>query len=122
LVAAARNQFPLKTEANAENEHPRLQQVQWSPRGNALVFVYKNDIYLRPSASSANTARVTNNGEPGVNFNGVPDWLYEGQWLQREISRLGGLKNLCAFRGNFEILESLLVLQRWLHAGLRQLQ
>jgi Dipeptidyl peptidase IV (DPP IV) N-terminal region len=59
--------------------------VQWSPRGNALVFVYKNDIYFRPSASSANTARVTNNGEPGVNFNGVPDWLYEGEWLQRKF-------------------------------------
>lgn len=39
-----------------------------------------------------------------------------------KISQLSGLKKRVLFRGNFEILQSLLVLQRWLHAGLRQLQ
>jgi hypothetical protein len=73
-----RNNFPLKLAESGEDEHPLLQQVQWSPKGNALVFVYKNDVFFRPTAISANTIRITSNGEPGVIFNGVPDWLYEG--------------------------------------------
>ncbi|XP_065353279.1 inactive dipeptidyl peptidase 10-like isoform X2 [Cloeon dipterum] len=79
---ATENHFPLKTEEDAEDVHPHLQQVQWSPRGNALVFVYKNDVFFRPAANNANTVRVSTSGEPGVVFNGVPDWLYEEEILK----------------------------------------
>ncbi|XP_059485201.1 inactive dipeptidyl peptidase 10-like isoform X3 [Neocloeon triangulifer] len=76
------NHFPLKSEEDGENEHPHLQQVQWSPRGNALAFVYKNDVFFRPAANNADTVRVSSSGQPGVVFNGVPDWLYEEEILK----------------------------------------
>ena len=41
-----------------------------------MAFVHDNDIYYmdQPSASPV---RLTNDGEPEVVFNGVPDWVYE---------------------------------------------
>ena len=56
-----------------------LQLVRLAPVGNALVFVLDNDIYYRPSSSfGAEEKRVTFNGVPGIFYNGVPDWVYEG--------------------------------------------
>lgn len=61
------------------DSHPLLQHVVWAPRGNALAFVYRNDIYYKTSALTSHVYRITNTGQPGVVFNGVPDWLYEGK-------------------------------------------
>jgi hypothetical protein len=61
------------------DSHPLLQHVVWAPRGNALAFVYRNDIYYKTSALTSHVYRITNTGRPGVVFNGVPDWLYEGK-------------------------------------------
>ena len=44
--------------------------------GNSLAFVHDNDIY-HVSGPAANPVRLTTDGEPGVIFNGVPDWVYE---------------------------------------------
>jgi len=56
-----------------------LQLVRLAPVGNALVFVLDNDIYYRSSSSfGAEEKRVTFNGVPGIFYNGVPDWVYEG--------------------------------------------
>jgi dipeptidyl aminopeptidase/acylaminoacyl peptidase len=62
--------------------HPLLQHVVWAPKGNALAFVYRNDIYYKTSAVTSHVYRVTNTGRPGVVFNGVPDWLYEEEILK----------------------------------------
>jgi hypothetical protein len=57
-----------------------LQLVRLAPVGNALVFVLDNDIYYRSSSSfGANEQRITFNGVPGIFYNGVPDWVYEGK-------------------------------------------
>jgi hypothetical protein len=61
------------------DSHPFLQHVVWAPRGNALAFVYYNDVYYKTSALNSSVYRVTHTGRPGVVFNGVPDWLYEGK-------------------------------------------
>nr|CAD7432609.1 unnamed protein product [Timema monikensis] len=64
-----------------DSDQPSLQYVAWSPGGNALAFVYKNDVYYKPRAKSSEIYKVTNTGELGVIYNGVPDWLYEGSEL-----------------------------------------
>ncbi|KAF4520671.1 hypothetical protein B566_EDAN006347 [Ephemera danica] len=79
---ATENHYPLTPLDDSEEDAPLLQLVQWSPRGNALAFIYRNDIYYRAEASSnAKVVRLTTSGEPGVVFNGVPDWLYEEEIL-----------------------------------------
>lgn len=64
------------------DSHPLLQHVVWAPRGNALAFVYRNDIYYKASALTSHVYRITNTGQPGIVFNGVPDWLYEGKLIK----------------------------------------
>jgi len=75
----SRRKIELKLGDSDTDSHPFLQHVVWAPRGNALAFVYRNDIYYKTSAVTSHVYRVTNTGRPGVVFNGVPDWLYEGK-------------------------------------------
>ncbi|XP_023712953.1 dipeptidyl peptidase 4 isoform X2 [Cryptotermes secundus] len=74
--------FELNLGGNDAESHPLLQDVVWAPRGNALAFVYRNDIYYKTSALTSHVYRITNTGQPGVVFNGVPDWLYEEEILK----------------------------------------
>jgi hypothetical protein len=75
----SRRKFELSLGGNDVDSHPLLQHVVWAPKGNALALVYRNDIYYKTSALTSRVYRVTNTGQPGVVFNGVPDWLYEGK-------------------------------------------
>ncbi|KAA8898505.1 putative dipeptidyl peptidase 4 [Sphaerosporella brunnea] len=50
-----------------------IQYAEWSPVGDTIAFVRKNDLYLWKNGT---VTRVTNDGGPDV-FNGVPDWVYE---------------------------------------------
>lgn len=43
-------------------------------------MVYNYDIYLRHGPRSSHVYRITNDAVPGVIYNGVPDWLYEGEY------------------------------------------
>lgn len=54
---------------------PLLQLVEWSPVGNALAFVYENNIYYKSDAINGSTAQITNGGN--FIYNGIPDWVYE---------------------------------------------
>ena len=42
-------------------------------------MVYNYDIYYKTGPKSAQSYRITKTGVPGVIFNGVSDWLYEGK-------------------------------------------
>jgi hypothetical protein len=75
----SRRKFELGLGDSDMENHPFLQHVVWAPRGNALAFVYRNDIYYKTSALTSHVYRVTNTGRQGVIFNGIPDWLYEGK-------------------------------------------
>lgn len=45
-------------------------------------MVYNYDIYYRRGPRSNLAYRVTNDAVPGIVYNGVPDWLYEGKtWM-----------------------------------------
>lgn len=57
--------------------HPqsRVQLAHWSPNSDAIVFVRRNNMYLR-KLSSNTVIPITMDGGEDL-FNGVPDWVYE---------------------------------------------
>ncbi|XP_059608174.1 venom dipeptidyl peptidase 4 [Phlebotomus argentipes] len=62
--------------SNAEE----LNVCTWSPvDSNTLAFVKDNDVYVK-KLDGVET-RLTNDGVPGVIYNGVPDWVYEEEVL-----------------------------------------
>ncbi|XP_011494919.1 PREDICTED: venom dipeptidyl peptidase 4 isoform X2 [Ceratosolen solmsi marchali] len=64
-----------------ENDSPVLQLVVWAPQGNALIYIFQNNIYYRPHAEIAEDYQITYNGVFGTIYNGVPDWVYEEEVL-----------------------------------------
>lgn len=45
-----------------------------------MVVVHNGDIYYKGNPKDKkSTLRLTYTGQPGVIFNGIPDWLYEGK-------------------------------------------
>lgn len=46
------------------------------------VIVHNNDIYYKDNAwdTLKQPLRITYTGKPGVIFNGIPDWIYEGKY------------------------------------------
>jgi len=80
------------------DKHPRnpafpelphiLQLAEWSPVGNAIAFVYLNNIFYKQSATSEESIQLTFTGEykqapaaVGPVYNGVADWVYEEEVL-----------------------------------------
>lgn len=62
-----------------DSEQIYIQNAEWSPTGSGLVFVHKNDIYYKMHGNrESKIVRITQTGSSTV-FNGVPDWLYQGQ-------------------------------------------
>ncbi|XP_039303125.1 dipeptidyl aminopeptidase-like protein 6 isoform X3 [Solenopsis invicta] len=61
----------------AANESTPLQLATWAPHGNALIYIYQNNIYYRPEAEVVNDYQITTTGVFGTIYNGVPDWVYE---------------------------------------------
>ncbi|KAH9832495.1 dipeptidyl aminopeptidase [Rhodofomes roseus] len=56
---------------------PVTSYAVWSPTGQSIAYVLKNDLYVLPSASpDVSPVRVTSNGNASM-FNGIPDWVYE---------------------------------------------
>lgn len=66
--------------AGPAGPHRWLQLAEWGPTGSQLVLVQDNDLYYKASGSAqSRVVRLTSSGKPGVVFNGIPDWLYEGE-------------------------------------------
>lgn len=68
-------QLTLKAD---DDEWPFLLHAEFTPRGQSIVLVHTYDIYYKPSARATQTYRLTKTAIPGIIYNGVPDWLYEG--------------------------------------------
>ncbi|XP_053617920.1 inactive dipeptidyl peptidase 10 isoform X2 [Plodia interpunctella] len=77
-----RNKIPISP-VEDDRSAPLLQYAEWAPTaGGGLVFIHDNDIYYKPKVLKTLVCRITNNGVPGVIFNGMPDFLYETQVLR----------------------------------------
>lgn len=60
-------------------EKEEIQICIWAPVENNLAYVKDNDLYYLKSTDNTGVGRrLTNDGEPGVIYNGTPDWVYEG--------------------------------------------
>ena len=61
---------------------PYLQYLSWSPQGDAYAYVYRCNIYYKPSVKSSKVYPITIDGTDkmagGPIYNGIPDWVYEG--------------------------------------------
>lgn len=61
----------------------RLQYATWVGNTTALIIIVDNDIYLRQSPSDEEDVRLTLTGEPFLVYNGIPDWLYQGELMDK---------------------------------------
>ena len=61
----------------------RLQYATWVPGRDSIVFVFENNIYIRPLITSPEVVKITSTGINNVVYNGIPDWVYEGKWAER---------------------------------------
>ena len=61
------------------NKCLNLMMVFRSNNGNSFAYVYRCNIYFRPSVKSDKVFPITTDGRPGLVFNGIPDWVYEGE-------------------------------------------
>ncbi|KAK2192318.1 hypothetical protein NP493_34g05000 [Ridgeia piscesae] len=89
--------FPTGTKFEGE----RLQFAGWSPKGHALSFVYKNNLYYQATPSS-DPVQVTTSGDAKFIFNGIPDWLYEEDVLGSRVAHYWSpdRKHICFARFN----------------------
>ncbi|ODM92407.1 Inactive dipeptidyl peptidase 10 [Orchesella cincta] len=60
-----------------DSAYSRIQLVKWAPAGHAFILVHEGDIYYYPNPKQNRTYRITTSAQPGIIYNGIPDWLYE---------------------------------------------
>ena len=87
-------------------ESNRFQYVSWSPNAQYIVsklplwppghtlwlrppyflqaYVLDYDIYVLAKSSTSLTAITSGGSEMGV-VNGIPDWVYEGEWVHTSM-------------------------------------
>jgi hypothetical protein len=58
-----------------------MQHAEWLGNTTALIIIIDNDIYLRQSPADEEDIRLTHTGVPGLIYNGITDWLYQGEHL-----------------------------------------
>lgn len=61
-----------------ESGRSDIQYAQWSPTGHALLWVVENNLYFKPNLLASEIGMETNGGKNAI-FNGIPDWVYEGE-------------------------------------------
>lgn len=73
--------MPVKLKDSPKVQRTRLQYAAWLGNTTSLVIVADNDIYLRQSPTEEEDIRITNTGYENYIYNGVPDWLYQGEYI-----------------------------------------
>lgn len=58
-----------------------IQIAFFSPTGNDLAYIKDNNIYYMDLDAGTLPEQVTADGEPGIIYNGIPDWVYEEEVL-----------------------------------------
>lgn len=72
--------MPVRLKASLKVQRTRLQYAAWLGNTTSLVIVVDNDIYLKQSPSDEDDIRITKTGKIDLVYNGVPDWLYQGEY------------------------------------------
>ncbi|XP_014669409.1 PREDICTED: prolyl endopeptidase FAP-like [Priapulus caudatus] len=82
------DEFVYRDEDGALIVHnARLNKYRTLMDNSTFVMVHDNDIYYKENAwSTMKPFRITYRGEPGVIFNGIPDWLYEEEMLNSHVA------------------------------------
>lgn len=75
--------IPVRLSTASKTQQQRLQHVRWLGGSHQMLIVFANDIYIRPSPLNNTDVRLTNTGKPDLVYNGIPDWLYQEDVLQK---------------------------------------
>lgn len=82
LNLATGESIPLApTRVRNRNDQPPLLFATWAPTNDALAFVSHNDVYYTTGPDLETMYRITDTGQIGSIFNGIPDWVYEEEIL-----------------------------------------
>lgn len=69
------------TRVRNKSDQPPLLFATWAPTNDALAFVSHNDLYYTTGPDLETMYRITDTGQIGSIFNGIPDWVYEEEIL-----------------------------------------
>lgn len=75
--------MPVRLKDSPKVQRTRLQSAKWLGNTTALILVVDNDIFVRQSPSDEEDIRITSTGHPDLIYNGIPDWLYQGEVFLR---------------------------------------
>ena len=73
-----------------------IQKPTFSPDGNKVAFMYKNNIYIKDLTSDI-TVQVTIDGEKNKIINGITDWVYEEEFAFVKAFQWNGNSDKLAF-------------------------
>ena len=73
-----------------------IQEPTFSPDGEKIAFVYKNNIYIK-NLISKNTIQITTDGEKNKIINGITDWVYEEEFSLVRAFEWNASSNKLAF-------------------------
>lgn len=114
--------MPVRLKDAPKSQRTRMQHAEWLGNSTALIIVTDNDIYLRQSPADEEDFRLTHTGVPGLIYNGITDWLYQGEHLSSAYVRRTKLEPPFFCRGDFQVAEGDVGIERRLHAPLRDIQ
>lgn len=77
--------MPVRLKDSMKQHRMQMQHAEWLGNSTSLVLVHENDIYIRQSPSNEEDIRLTDTGVPGIIYNGVTDWLYQGTLMTKTI-------------------------------------
>lgn len=70
--------MPVRLKDSPKTQSLRMQHAEFLGNTTSLVLVHENDIYIRQSPADEEDIRLTSTGVSGLIYNGVSDWLYQG--------------------------------------------
>ncbi|RXN30500.1 dipeptidyl peptidase 4-like protein [Labeo rohita] len=62
-----------------------VQYLAWSPAGHKLAFVWKYNVYVKETPTTA-FKQVTTDGAHNLILNGIPDWVYEEEMFSTNFA------------------------------------
>ena len=71
--------MPVRLKDSPKSQRTRMQHAEWLGNSTTLIIITENDIYLRQSPADEEDIRLTHTGIPGLIYNGITDWLYQGK-------------------------------------------